>query len=521
MPSKLTLNHNNFVITIGNYGAIITLHSKKEILKQIFLEKLDDENKKELQKLFTENKHAPVYFLLDTVDQSYKKKTYPFIRKSDLIHLIKRDIANDADKESLKNYIILGSGKYPKGTPQANKKWECLFVSSSNSESINNWLNFMIEMPNRTLGIYMSPIETFSLFNLLKSNIKSSSKVTHKKNDLYCLLLQNKVSGIRQTVFSGDGVIFTRVVTYDFQEEDFLEKYEHDIHSTFEYLRRLFPDLHISELDIINILPNDVLTKLEKVSNIDLRFVNYTPYQAASQAGYNNLIARDSEFCDSLISQIFSSNKKKLLKFATDKIKLFEKLFLIIRSSYYLNLALLTIIGAVCLFAIQEQNEIGENKMIAEIERLTASQSLTRVKNTALDGEIIDENGNTIDINRVLDIGKTNETIGTAGINVQDFYTKLRFIKDYGVKITGFSYVATSFNYQSPSTNFLYKVSLKGQISNKSGDIENLLTEFDGFTAELKKTFGQNKITYSELPRNIDFSKKYYDFPIDFSIANN
>ena len=66
-----------------------------------------------------------------------------------------------------------------------------------------------------------------------------------------------------------------------------------------------------------------------------------------------------------------------------------------------------------------------------------------------------------------------------------------------------------------------YKIALNGEISNRSGDIEDLFTEFDGLTSQLKKTFDKSKLTYSELPRNIDFTKKYYNFPIDFSITSN
>lgn len=515
------ISERNFVITIGNYGSVIALHNGKNIEKKIFIQELNEENKPEIEKLFTKYKSAPIYFLLDTIDQSYKKKTFPFIRKGDLIHLIKRDISNDADKTSLKNYIILGDGKYPKNTPLANKKWECLFVSSSNSDKTNDWINFTLEMTNPVLGIYMSPIETFSLFKLLKENIKSSSKITHKKNDLYCLLLQSKVSGIRQTVFSDHGIIFTRVVNYNFQDADFLEKYEQDIHSTFEYLKRLFPDLHIGELDIINIFSTEILAKLDSISNIDFHFVNYTPFQAASQAGYGDLISTESEFCDLLISKIFSRNKKKILKFYTPKTKLLEKLFLIIRSSYYLNLLLLMLIGSFFLLAIQSQNNAEEAKAIAETDRLTALKLLNKIKDDALDGEVFTEGGVIIDIDRILDIGKIAETLSAIDVNPAEPYIKLKFIKEYGVKIKRFSYNVTNFSYKKPLNKTLYKISFNGEIANRSGDIEDLFIEFDGLASQIKKTFSDNKVTYSELPRNIDFAKKHYFFPIEFSITNN
>jgi hypothetical protein len=49
--------------------------------------------------------------MLDTIDQTYKKKTYPIMRKFDLERIAKRDLASDGDKEGLKNYILLKNHK--------------------------------------------------------------------------------------------------------------------------------------------------------------------------------------------------------------------------------------------------------------------------------------------------------------------------------------------------------------------------------------------------------------------------
>ncbi len=519
---KIEVTHNkNFVITIGNYGILVALHKGQAIEEKLFFEDLNDENKKILTKLFSDNKSAPIYFLLDTIDQSYKKKSYPLIKKSDVIRLIKRDIANDPDKENLKNYIILNNGKFPAGTPVANKRWECLFVSSTASEIINSWTNFALEMPNRVVGIYMSPIETFSLFNSLKEKIKSGSTIKDKKGNLYCVLLHNKVSGIRQTVFSDEGIIFTRVVNYDFAEPDFLEKYEQDIHSTFEYLKRLFPDLQISELDIINIFSPAILAKLSQIGNIDFHLTNYSPSQAASEAGYPKLLEETDEFCDLLISKSFSANAKKILKFVTPKIKSLENLFFIIRSSYYLNLLLVILIGVSSLYLIHSQNSAAETKSIAEVERLIASQALAKIKDETLDGETLTEGNSFVDFDRILDIGKTNDMFGPTTINAAEVYSKLRFMRDYGVKLNNFSDSVSNFSYHLPSPNLVHTILIKGEISNSSGNIESLLTDFDKMSAQFKKTFEKNKVTYNELPRSIDFSKQYYSFPIEFTISGN
>ncbi len=506
----------NFVVTIGNYGAVVALHENKKIKNKIFLEEFNEEVKTELSNLFNKHKVAPIYILLDTVDQSYKKKSYPSIKKSDLSHIIKRDMATDGDKESLKNYIIINN----KDKKQINRH-ECLFVSSSSSEIITNWIEFLLTMPNRLAGIYMLPVEAFNLFKLLRNNIKSLSKIKNKRNDLYCIIVQNKVSGIRQIVFSEHEIVFTRVVNYDFENADFLEKYEQDIYSTFEYLKRLFPDVTMSEIDIVNIFPVNVLEQIKKLDNIELNFINYTPYQAASEIGYADILPQNSNFCDLLISKIFSK-EKKILKFTIPKIALLEKYFTILKSSYYANLIILMTICATILYTVISQDKIGEAIEVAQAEKYIASQELTKATTAALEGELTDKDGKQLDIEMVMDYGKIEEALGSFGKKYEKYFYDLKFLKDFDVSLTNFTYTLNGFSTTNPSPNGTSdSLQLNGYIINKSGDIEDLFTEFDVLVSAMKKNFDKNKIKYSELPKNINFNQKYYKFPVDFTIDKN
>ncbi len=513
------ISESSFVITIGSHGSVVALHAGAEIKNKIFFENpLTNDLKGELNKLFLQNKTTPIYILLDTADQGYRKKTYPYIKKSDVTKLINRDLSTDSDKDNFHNYILLEPKKSK--LPNSQKRWECLFISTASSEAINQWIEFLIEKPNRLAGVYMLPIEGFSLFKRLQGSIKSSSKVQNKKNDLYCIVWQNKVSGIRQTVYSSQGLVFTRIVSYNFEEENFLEKYEQDIYSTFEYLKRPFPDLTIKDLDIINILPTEALTKLGVVGNIDFNLINYTPFQAAAAVGYRDIVPQNSNFCDLLISKTFSAEKKKILPFFTPQIAKLENLFKIIHASYFSNLILLMMIGFASIAIIYNYSFLEEEKAVVQAENTIAKNSLEALKNSALDGEVVSETGQIIEIDRILDIGKIYENFSSVGINFYDIYSNLGFIKNYGVRINNFSYSLNNFNDKNPSTSTSYRASIEGSMANKSGDIDDLFKEFDGLSLEFKKTFPENKINYAELPRNIDFSKKYFTFPVQFSVED-
>ena len=513
------LSKKNIVVTIGNYGAVVALHDGDEIKNKIFLDELNDKSKEELKSVFLSHKTASVFILLDTVDQIYKKKAYPLVRRGDLTRLVKRDMLSDGDKESLKNYIILNRTKSKVKTPQSNK-WECLFVSASNTETISHWIEFLLEMPNRLVGIYMLPVESFSLLNLLKKDIQACSKIKNKKNDLYCLILQNKVSGTRQVVFSSHGIVFTRLVSYDFAQEDFLEKYEQDIYSTFEYLKRLFPEVAISELDIVNILPVEANEAIKKINNANLNFINYTPNEAAAKIGNAKSLPAASHSCDLLISQVFSKSKK-LLKFSTPKIASLEKFFIALQASRYLKAAFIFATFVVIIFSIFSRSELRKTIEAAQAQKVAASVEFSRVQALALEGSKTDttEDGEAVDIEKVTDFGKIDQALASSRVSIVDFYTKLKFLKNYNVKLNSFAYTLNNFNQKSPTPTTSYKFSFSGQIQNKSGDIEDLFSEFDSLVSKVKENLNKNQVSYTDLPRNIDFNQKYYSFPVDFTVS--
>ncbi len=508
-------SEKKFVITIGTHGALVCLHEKKSVESQIFLPEFNDAAKEELKTLFKKNKSAPVYILLDTLDQSYKKKIYPAVTKPDLHHLVLRDMLSDSDKESFKNYIILNPKK------QRKDKWDCLFVSASKSEVINSWIEFIMnDQENRLVGIYMLPVEVFSLFNLVKSKVEAASKSQDKKNDLYCFILQDKVSGTRQIVFSNSGIVFTRAVNYDFDQDDFIKKYEQDIRSTFEYLKRLFPDLLISQLNIVNILSDAVLTKIKNSnSNSEISFSYYTLPQIATEIASLDINQQDDGLCDLLISRVFFKSKKNL-KFSTPKINAIEKLFFALQATYAANLFLLLTTITISLYTIFSQDKVGEMVDMADAAKLSAVQEFNKVKTLAFNGEAInDEEGNAVELERVMDFGKIDETLGGVSINFSDLYSKFSFLKNYSVKLKGFNYSLTNFISKSPSSSGNYSLTVSGDIFNKSGDIEDLFKGIDDVTSELRKNFTNSKIKSPDLPKNIDFNQKYYNFQIDFTIT--
>lgn len=510
----------NIVITIGSRGSVVALHDDKNVLKKIFVEDFSQETKAELIKnLFSKNKLVPIYILLDTVDQSYKKRVYPSIKITDLSKIIRRDLASDGDKESLKNYILLKQPKYEKSLSQDSRRREFMFVSISASETINAWINFMVNLPNQLVGVYTVPLESYNLYLGLKNSIKAQSKIKNKKTNLCCFVIESKAGGIRQMVFSQQGIIFTRVFGYDAQQSDFLKKYEQDIYSTFEYLKRLFPELTIGDLQIVNILPQEILEKLKGVQNAELNLLNYTPYKAAVDCGFANLLSNDSKFCDILISRIFFK-KKKILKFDILRAKSLEKFFLLISLLVKFNICAAIFALVISLVLLVNQVSYGSKIKSAESSKNNASQELDKLKKSGLEtSKILKED--EINIDKIFDYGRTEEQFGSLKISLQDLYTKLKFLKDFDMRLKRFAYSAQNFSPNVVSKKLAYKTEFSGDLHNESGDLDNLFKEFDALTGEVRKRFDKDQVTNNELPTNIDFNKKYHEFTVNFTISSN
>lgn len=504
------------IITIGEHGTVVSAYSGSKTLSKLFIDILDEKSQNHLKETLSKIKSAPIYIMLDTADQIYRKKNYPLVKKGDLRQIIKRDFAADKDRESVKNYLIFEDKTHAK--LKERKSWETLFINAPLSENINSWIKFLLEFQNELVGIYMLPIESVAMFEKLKSGIISRSKINARRSQIYCLIVRNRASQIRQMVFSNQGMIFTRTVDYNFENSADLERYEHDIYSTFEYLKRLHSDLKISEFEVVNILAKSDLDKITKINNIELNFINYTPNEVAQEIGFVDLLPNDSAYLDLVISKCFYENKKKVLRFSLPKIEFFHKFFLGLKFTYYLNLTLLATISILSILIVIGQEKKSALIEASEIKRISFAQDLAKLNRINIDN--LENSIEQISAERIVDFGKNEEAFNPAQQSFIGIYERLKFVRENNMRITKISYQV--FNKDAKNTEGLKNFTLKfsGEIKNSSGDIEDLFQDFDSLNSQVENNFKNKLIKHNELPRNIDFSKKYYAMPVDFTISN-
>ena len=138
-----------------------------------------------------------------------------------------------------------------------------------------------------------------------------------------------------------------------------------------------------------------------------------------------------------------------------------------------------------------------------------AFKKLSKVKKNTFNGDEIIENNEPVSIDRISDFGKFEEYLKTDYENFEKFYKDLKFLKKFDATLEGFSYNSPTIDIKTPKSNNEYKIVFFGKMLNRNGDIEQLFSSFDALTAEVKNNFANHKVKYVELPRDIDFAKKY------------
>ncbi len=510
------LDKRRFTISIGEYGVIVALHSGNEVKNKILISTLTEENKPQLIELFTKNKSVPTYILVDTSDQNYKKKSYPLVSKLDFQKMIKRDLHKEFERneKSLQSYYGVRD--------RISKAWDCVFVSAPEFPETSKWIDFLLELPNEFVGAYMLPIETEHLAELVFKFTKAEQKLPIEGSNVLSFITQNKVSGVRQVVFFNHTIVFTRVVNYDFEDHRFADKFEQDIFRTNEYLKMLFPKIKAQDVTIINVLSEDVIEKIKHIKSHELSFINYSPYQIATKLGISNIGAKNnSNFSDLIIANCFANANKKILKLSNPKISLISRLRLIIKSSFAINSILTIGIFTIFIKLFLQENYHDQAINLRQVNKMQLEENLKEISKAALDLDGSDKGTKLVDdksANEIIDFGKVNDVLSKADINIGSTFGRLSLIRQYGAIIDSFTYQIPNYNPKEQNLSVRSVFVANGDISDASGDIEVLFRKFDSLTLATKKSFPEYKIRYSELSKNIDFSKKYYSFPFDLTM---
>lgn len=309
-----------FVLFIGDEGAILTYVLGKMVQSRQFVPDAGPQSLKELRQTFAKYPEAPLFLIIDSMDQTYMQQTLPPVSALSINKLVKRRLERDFNDTEIKGAIFLGREK------KGRKDWNYMMVAVEKSPQIGVWLEFIDELPNYFRGIYLVATESEYLIKYIEHSIDPEED--RQEAGWKFLVSHNKVGGFRQVILRNGKVVFTRLAQPigESSTEMVAGNIEQEMLSTIEYMKRLSYTPQ-DGLDIYIIASSGIKEAIDskKFNNATVRV--YTPYELAQLLGIEGATQPTDQFGDVILAAAIGCSKKHILALSTPAAKRINQYF--------------------------------------------------------------------------------------------------------------------------------------------------------------------------------------------------
>jgi hypothetical protein len=508
-------NSGYFVMFVGDDGAILVHYVGKLVVSRLFCPNHSDKSSEALLKIFNDFPKAPIYVLVDLLDQAYVRHTLPPVSSLGVGKIIDRRLNRDFAPSDLKGSISLGREK------GGRKDWNFLLISLAYNDKLKGWLELLYELPNRLKGVYLVPIESQASLIKLQSfinkeknkiNTETSAKKpkiaiskTKSKEDVNektkwdILVMHNKTGGFRQIVCRDGKMIFTRMAQCAADEKPSIMagNVEQEVKNTIEYLKRLAFNPQNSELSIIIIIGEDIKANISLDSFNTKNSYCFTPHEAANMLEIGEAVLSGDKFTDILISCHFLNQKKHRLKLMSEPLKKINKLYELI------NIAkIVFIIGLIGLIGVISFN--GYEMFVASQNISDKTLKMNSINNRYIDYKARVENF-VVEPEKIDTLIKVHDLIGkptddyleivkilSGHVSSQKLIKTFDFVNNQNTNATTSTPPAAAPTDATNSSNFELK--LEWQLFSKESDNNKLKKTWADLIANLQKDLPTYKV---------------------------
>ncbi|MEZ5690737.1 MAG: hypothetical protein R3D71_03605 [Rickettsiales bacterium] len=349
-PFKSTTG-NKYGIIIGDEGAVLIYVVGKDVKSRNFIAQASHDNLKEFHNILAKDKEAPIYLIIDSMDQNFSQQSLPPISALGVRKLIKRRMERELAADVVKGYILLDRDK------AGRRDWNFLMVSLENSPQLNVWFEFTESLDNRVNGVYLLSIESENIITTIDKalgiNQKKKNSVKNSASRWKFFVTHNKVGGVRQVIIKDGNVVFTRLTQPVGEEtaEVVVGNIEQEMLSTIEYIRRLSFD-YKQGIDIY-LLASDEIGELIDTSNMQPNNVHkFTPYELSQLFSIGGAAQQMDRFGDVILTAFITSSSSHRLTLFLPKMEKVNKIYNIIRyqwvASIILAISMISYVGFIC-----------------------------------------------------------------------------------------------------------------------------------------------------------------------------
>lgn len=308
-----------FVLTIGDEGAVLTHLVKGKVKKRLFTPEPKAQETRAFFETVLSDPGTPLMLLFDTIDQAYVQQTLPPVAALSVGKLIRRRLDREFTDDYVRNAILMGK------ETEGRRDWIFMMVGLQRTTLVRQWLDIVTEWPNRFLGIYMLPVETGQVMQLLaqKLSVEAEEQVAGAEEhpSWQFLVTYNKVSGLRQSVYQNGKLVLTRLgqPALDSNPEAVAGSIEQEILGTKEYLKRLSYQ-EKDGLHLVVIVAEEVKRYIDIGRLAVAQAHLLTPYQASLLLQLEESAQQGDRFADVLIATAAGNAARRLLKLTTSDI---------------------------------------------------------------------------------------------------------------------------------------------------------------------------------------------------------
>lgn len=501
-----------FSILVGDEGIILLLFNKSgDVEQRIFAKNLqDEENIAAMKNSLVANIRLPVTVIVDSIEQNYLIQNFPPVSKIAIKSIAEKKLNRLFDNTYIKGMLQIY------GPDKEHTEWLYIFASMQVTGFLNDILEVIYSVGNPVKKIYFLSVEAA---NLIKQMLQRSIlPEAHTNTKIIMLVLINKVSGIRQIFFRDNKVFFTRLISFDQNEDEevLAGNINMEIKNSFDYLNRNY-SIDPINIPIIGICSENVGRHLKDFSECKDRLFCYSPYEIAQKLEYKSGVLEEDSYAD-VITILSMKGGMSVLPMSTEYSSKIFQLMILEKALLYLSII---IAAATILYYVSNIiNIISINSQITErdsklskIEAMIQSRKVqtkvdTKENTLMVESVEIFEDINSVHLSPVNELREfINEARDDVRINSADWRLD-------GIKVNSKKAVNTK-NLNAPASATLM---MKLSFINKGSNYQDLFTNFDAFIRKIQNKFKNYSIEYSRINQQINLDNNNQIIPVDLTI---
>lgn len=486
-PSK----GEKYVLFIGDEGAILTYIEGSVVKSRQFVPDAGAQSLRELKQAFAKNEDAPLFLVIDNMDQSYMQQTLPPVSALSISKLVKRRLDRDFADSNIKGAVPLGREK------KGRKDWNYLMVAVEESPQLTTWLEFIEQLPNYFKGIYLVAVESEYLVQHIEQSIKLPE--AEDEAEWKFLVSHNKVGGFRQVILRNGKMVFTRLAQPigESSTEMVAGNIEQEMLSTIEYMKRLSYTPQ-DGLDVYIIASEGIRDAIDinKFPSATVRV--YTPYELAQYLGIEGATQPTDQFGDVILAAAIGCSRKHVLPLSTPTSKqvnqLHQFIFMQRAASGLLGLGIVGYMAAigVGLFSLSQEQGDAEDALRSQRNRITA-----------LRDEI---NRSDVDIERADDLLFLYRQLDKENISPLPFIQSMYTLNNAPIWVNGLEWslgeggVNTAPNFLSGAEAEMMNAKLNLEFLNVTANPKAFAVVSERLLSDIRSWLPDYTVSYGEIP---------------------